>query len=210
MLNAVVKTVTLASGQPTNVYLRVALTDARVFLNTVTAKSYTCGQCGRRRTVKSSHADDVRALLVASKLCLECHTSIVTDLQTQQAADAGAEAADPGRRVGRPDGQRGRAAVRHAPGEAPGDVLDVREPDGVPQHLPVLGEEAGDGGPPAAAPGRRDAVQQLRALRHVRDQAVAGRPAGRQGLHGRPAGRVRPRDARGGQSRMPAITSSPG
>ena len=87
MLNAVVKTVTLASGQLTNVYLRVALTDAQVFLNTVTAKSYTCCRCGRRRTVKSAQPDDIRALLVASKLCFECHTSIVTDLQAPQAAE---------------------------------------------------------------------------------------------------------------------------
>ena len=65
MLNAVLKTVTLASGQMTNVYLRVALTDARVFLGTVGTKSYNCVHCGRRRMVKSSHADDVRALLVA-------------------------------------------------------------------------------------------------------------------------------------------------
>jgi hypothetical protein len=86
MLNSVLKTVTVESGTALDVYLKVALTDARVFLGTVGTKSYTCGHCGRRRMVKSSHADDVRALLVASKLCLECHTSIATDLQTQQTA----------------------------------------------------------------------------------------------------------------------------
>ena len=79
MLNAVLKTVTLESGTALDVYLKVALTDARVFLGTVGTKSYTCGHCGRRRMVKSSHADDVRALLVASKLCLECYESLTTD-----------------------------------------------------------------------------------------------------------------------------------